>query len=88
MLEVVTAVRVLRPYVLDVRFADGVRGLVDVEPELRGELLEPLRAPDLFSQASLDPVLGTVVWPNGADLSPEYLYEQAKHRQSAGSIPG
>ena len=73
-MEVAIAVTVVRPYLLDVAFADGSRRLVDVEPVLNGEVLEPLRDPALFSQAAVDPVLGTVVWPNGADLSPEFLY--------------
>jgi hypothetical protein len=46
-----------------------------VESQLHGEVFDPLRAPALFIQANVDPVLGTVVWPNGADLSPEFLYE-------------
>lgn len=74
-MPVVVAVKVLRPYILEVTFEDGVRRLVDVEPLLYGEVFEPLREPTLFAQASVDPVLGTVVWPNGADLSPEFLYE-------------
>ena len=71
--DVVVAVRVAKPFVLDVTFADGARRQVDVEPLLCGEMFEPLRDTALFSQATVDPVLGTVVWPNGADLSPEYL---------------
>ena len=40
-----------------------------------GAMFEPLRDPEMFRQASVDPELGTVVWPNGADLSPEFLYQ-------------
>ena len=72
-MDVVSAVRVVEPYILHVTFADGVSTRVDVEPVLWGEMFEPLRAPELFAQARVDPVLGTVVWPNGADLSPEFL---------------
>ena len=68
-------VRVLRPYVIEVTFADGVRGSVDVAPELYGPVFEPLRDPAYFQQATVDAEVGTVVWPNGADLSPESLYE-------------
>jgi hypothetical protein len=72
-MDVVVSVSVPRLYHLAVVFADGVRRDVDVEPLLYGEMFEPLRDPDLFRQATVDPVLGTVVWPNGADISPEYL---------------
>ncbi len=73
-MEIVTAVRVVKPYILDVTFADGVRRQVDVEPVLNKPVFAPLRNPRLFAEAAVDPVLGTVVWPNGADLAPEFLY--------------
>lgn len=56
-------------------FNDGTRKSVDVLPLLEGPVFEPVRAPDYFRRISLDPVAGTVVWPNGADLAPEALYE-------------
>jgi hypothetical protein len=56
-----------------VGFADGERRQVDVEGLLDGEVFRPLRDPEVFAQVMVDPVLGTVVWPNGADLAPEFL---------------
>ena len=73
-MEIVTAVRVIAPYVLEITFSDGVRRQVDVESALFGDAFAPLRDPTVFAQVSVDPVLGTTVWPNGADLSPEFLY--------------
>lgn len=74
-MPIVVGLKVIRPYILEVTFDDGVRRTVDVESQLHGEVFDPLRDPALFIQANVDPVLGTVVWPNGADLSPEFLYE-------------
>jgi len=34
----------------------------------------PLRDPAYFAQVRVDPELGTVAWPNGADLDPDVLY--------------
>ena len=56
------------------RFLDGTSGTVDLSQELWGPMFEPLTNPDVFDQASVDPELETVVWPNGADLAPEFLY--------------
>jgi hypothetical protein len=72
--ERAVAVRVLRPYVLEVTFDDGVRREVDIEPLFWGEVFRPLRDPDLFAQATVDPDWGSVYWPTGADLAPEFLY--------------
>ena len=70
-------VRVVEPYVLEIHFASGVRARVDVSAELYGEIFEPLRDPTFFAQARFDTDAGTVVWPNGADFSPEFLIEAA-----------
>ena len=73
MVDVVIEVEVLRPYVLSVVFADGEQRQIDIAGLLRGEVFGPLRDPSFFAQATVDPVLGTVVWPNGADSAPEFL---------------
>lgn len=69
-----TAVRIVRPYVIEVAFEDGTARETDVEPFLWGAVFAPLRDPAVFTQAFVDAETGTVAWPNGADLSPELLY--------------
>lgn len=65
-------------YRILVAFDDGTRGEIDLEAELWGEMFEPLRNPEKFRAFRLDPELRTIVWPNGADLAPEFLYAQAR----------
>lgn len=67
-------VRWVRDFVLWVRFSDGSEGEVDLSEELDGPVFEPLRDPAYFRRFVLSPELHTVVWPNGADLAPEFLY--------------
>jgi len=55
------------------RFSDGVQGEVDLASELYGPLFEPLRQPAMFRGFVFHPELHTLVWPNGADLAPEFL---------------
>lgn len=73
-MEYVVATSVVGPYTLDVTFDDGTQRRLDFEDRLRGPVFEPLRDPAYFAQATIDPVLGVVVWPNGAYLAPEFLY--------------
>ncbi|WP_445768349.1 DUF2442 domain-containing protein [Rheinheimera sp.] len=40
---------------------------------LNGPVFEPLKEITVFRKVSVDPELETVVWPNGADLAPEFL---------------
>lgn len=63
------------PYVMSLTFNDGTRKAVNLQPLLNGPIFEPLKDPDYFLLGELDSVCGTVVWPNGADLAPEALYE-------------
>jgi hypothetical protein len=74
----VKTAKYLHDYVLWVRFNDGAEGEVDLDGELEGEVFEPLKKLSLFRALRVDPVLQTVVWPNEADLAPEFLYEKMK----------
>ena len=75
MLKDIVAATALGDYRLRLRFEDGVEGVVDLAPHLsfRG-VFAPLRDPAYFAQVRVDPELGTVAWPNGADLDPDVLY--------------
>jgi len=64
-------------YRVRLRFDDGIEAVIDLESELWGEVFEPLRDPARFREFRVDPELRTLVWPNGADLAPEHLYELA-----------
>jgi len=59
--------------VIWVVFDDGREGEVDLQGQLHGPVFEPLRSVDFFRRVTVDPELETVVWPNGADLAPEFL---------------
>ncbi len=74
----VTSVKYLHDYRLWLRFNDDSEGVVNLDGELWGALFDPLRDLTLFSQAKLDKELATVVWPNGADLAPEFLHTLLK----------
>ncbi len=65
----------LEGYRLRLTFEDGRVGELDLEDQLWGEVFEPLRDIAQFKAFRVDPELHTIVWPTGADLAPEYLYE-------------
>jgi hypothetical protein len=64
---------VIRPYVVEVTFDNGVRRRIDLESRLWGPVFEPLRDPNYFARMFVS--FGTIEWPNGADIAPETLYE-------------
>lgn len=68
------SVDVVGHYRLRLGFRDGSSRDVDLAGELRGHVFEPLADPEFFAQVRADDELGTVVWPNGADLDPHVLH--------------
>ena len=77
MLVRVRAVTPLEGLAVRLTFSDGSERVVDLAPYLRGPIFEPLVAdPLLFRAVQVDPELGTIVWPNGADIDPDVLYHR------------
>ncbi|MEZ5372081.1 MAG: DUF2442 domain-containing protein [Microthrixaceae bacterium] len=63
---------------LRLTFADGMTGEIDLTARFAGQvgpMFEPPRG-CVFAQVAVDEELGTIVWPNGADLAPDALHEQ------------
>jgi hypothetical protein len=66
-------------YTLRVEFSDGSEQTINFEPILYGPMFGPLRDLSLFNQVKLDPEIGTLVWPTGADIDPTVLHDWPEH---------
>jgi len=62
-------------YKLKIRFENEEVRIVDLRDHLDGPVFEPLRDVSYFKQLELNRDIDTIVWPNDADFSPDFLYE-------------
>ena len=62
-------------YKVKIRFENEEVRIVDLSDHLDGPVFEPLRDVSYFKQFKVNPDIDTVVWPNDADFSPDFLYE-------------
>jgi len=60
-------------------FKDGHSGEADIATLTRfeGYYFSPLKDPDYFNQVSINDELGTLHWPNDAEIDPYILYAKA-----------
>lgn len=75
----VTEAGVLPEFRLRVRFSDETEGEVDLKEVIaadRRPIVAELRNPAVFAAIRVE--MDTVVWANGFDLAPEFLYAQAR----------
>lgn len=68
----------IQGYLIRVWFGDGSSAEIDFAKELEGEVFDPLRDISYFRQFLVHPELHTLVWPNGADFAPEFLYSKVQ----------
>ncbi len=69
----------VRDFVVRLEFSDGSSKEVDLAIYLHGPIFAPMRDdPAVFRSIRVDSQLGTIVWPNGADIDPEVLYHGIK----------
>lgn len=74
----ITEAAVVRHGVLRLTFADGTTGEVAVLERMRGPVFRQAGTPEGFAAVTVDAETGTVVWPGGADLAPDTLYERVR----------
>jgi hypothetical protein len=66
---------------LEVEFTNGERGVFDCAPFLGFGVFQELADPAYFNRVFVS--MGTVVWPNGQDICPDTLYEDARKMAEA-----
>jgi hypothetical protein len=87
MLKDVVEVRALEQNRLFIRFQDGVSGEYDVTLNIPFlGVFAPLADPAYFRKAYVNHDIGTVCWPNGADIDPDELYASITANKD-GRIP-
>ena len=75
MLKDVVSVIPCDPYLLKLKFEDGIEGIVALDELVKFEgVFASLREPAEFRKVQVHPELGVVCWPNGADLDSDVLY--------------
>ena len=80
----VTALDHLGARALSVTFSDGLVRELDFADALPG-VLASIDDDESFAAAAVDPVAGTVAWPNGIDLDPDVLH--GDHEAAAAAQP-
>jgi hypothetical protein len=76
----VTALKVLPGHRLEVGFADGLRGIVDMSKDDFSGVFAPLADESYFALATIRD--GVVVWPNGVDIAPDAMYDEVNDHKS------
>jgi len=71
----VRGVKYVSDHKLRLTFEDGSVREADLSQHLDGEVFEPLKNVSNFRKVHLNTDLDTMVWENGADMSPDFLYE-------------
>lgn len=82
MLHKIKKVEYLKEYQLRLTFNDKKQKVVDLKNLTKGygpdTVFFPFKDLKFFQSVKLDKDLGTIVWPNGADLCPDYLYMEGQ----------
>ena len=75
--EVIEA-KIVKDYIVQVVFDDLKKGIVDLRKYLGKGIFKDLLDKKKFRQMKVDAELGTICWPNGADIAPDRLYSEIK----------
>ncbi len=74
-MHIIKNVEYLDEYKLLVTFEDNAVKSIDLKDHLKGEIFSPLKDVEYFKTVKLNKDIDTIVWENGADFSPDFLYE-------------
>jgi hypothetical protein len=68
----ITEASYLTDYKIEILFNTNERGIIDLEKHLEKKIFKPLENKDFFKNFKVNN--WTIEWENGADFSPEFLY--------------
>jgi hypothetical protein len=71
----VKTAEVVSGFIVRISFTDGTEKRLDLAGLMKGPIFQEIREdPARFRELRVDSELGTIVWPNGADIDPDVLY--------------
>ncbi len=71
--EIIDA-RIIKGYTVELVFDDLQKRVVDLRKFMSKGIFTELKNMKKFRQMKVDAELGTICWPNGADIVPDRLY--------------
>ncbi len=74
-MHTVKKARYVKDYQIILTFDNDKSKLIDLRNHLDGEIFQPLTDINYFKKFRIDNDLETIVWENGADISPDFLFE-------------
>lgn len=82
-----THVEVIGDYKLRITFEDGTVGDVSFDGREWTGVFEPFHDPAVFAQVYVDKQFRSLARPNGLDMAPEALYQDACATRSTSPLP-
>ena len=83
MLYDVIEVKFIEDCILFLRFEDGLEGNIDISKIIPFEgIFSKFKDQKYFCTVELNKDIGTIVWDNGADVSPAYLYNAISNKSA------
>ena len=83
----VTEATYVGEFKIKVRFDNGECKVADLHPHLDGPIFEPLKDINFFRSFCVNQDIDTIVWPNAADFSPDFLYEVGREVSEPNASP-
>ena len=75
----VVEARIIKDYTVEVVFDDLKKAVIDLRKYLGRGIFKELLDKKKFRRMKVDAELGTICWPNGADIAPDTLYSEVRN---------
>ena len=76
----------IKGYAVQITFNDLRKGTVDLKKYLGRGIFKELTKIENFKRFKVDAEMGTLSWPNGADIAPEVLYQDAFAKRQSNRL--